>query len=226
MVKRKPGRRVRKRRPSPLEKLRPTESDEVLRALLKAHPKLRKEAEEIARSLISEVSFDEVAGEVELALEYHDLDKLNSRSGNTRWGYVDPTDAAHEILHEAIEPIIAEMDRHLELGFGRQALETCKGLILGLYEARNKRDDGCLGSAPDFAWITSEEILEKWSKGIRGKGTKASRTRLRSFLDEVASEWGSMFDRVLSRRSHDTQETGSNRTVNGDRPASWTIHQI
>ena len=55
----------------------------------------------------------------------------------TSLGYVDPTDAAHQILHEAIEPIIAEMDRHLELGFGQQALETCKGLILGLYETRD-----------------------------------------------------------------------------------------
>ena len=145
------------------------------------------------------MSFDEVTGEVELALDYHDLDELNSRSGHTRWGSVDPTDAAHEILHEAIEPIIAEMDRQLELGFGRQALETCKGLILGLYEARNKRDDGCLGWAPDFAWITAEEILEKWSKGIRGKGTKAARAGLRSFLDEVAPEWSSMFERILSR---------------------------
>jgi hypothetical protein len=199
MVKRKTGKRVRKRRPSPLEKLQPAESDEVLRALLKAHPKLKAEAEEIARSLISDVSLDEVAGDVELALEYHDLDELNSRAGKTRWGYVDPTDAAHEILHEAIEPIIAEMDRHLELRLGREALETCKGLILGLYEARKRRDEGCLGWAPDFAWITAGEILEKWSKGIRGKGTRGTSARLRSFLEEVAPEWSSMFERVLSR---------------------------
>ena len=66
-------------------------------------------------------------------------------SRTTRWGYTDPTDAAQEILHEAIDPIIDEMQRHLELGHGREALETCKGLVLGLYDARNKKNDGCLG---------------------------------------------------------------------------------
>ena len=190
---------AKKRKPSALEKLQPSEAQEVLHNLLETHPELRKEAEETSRSLISDVSFDDVAGRVELALDHHDLDELNSRSANMRWGYVDPTDAAHEILHKAIDPIIAEMDRQLELGLGRQALETCKGLILGLYDVRDKRDDGCLGWAPDFAWITAEEVLEKWSKGIRGKGKKGSRIRLRSFLDELAPEWSSTFERVLSK---------------------------
>ncbi len=198
MVKRKvPA--TKKRKPSALEKLQPAESDEVLRALLKAHPGLRKEAEEIARSLISDVSFEGIAEEVEWELESHDLDEMNSRAGKTRWGYTDPTDAAHEILHEAIDPMIEEMQRHLELGLGREALETCKGLVLGLYGVRDKKNDGCLGWAPDFCWQTAEEVLGKWSKGIRGKGTKGSRTRLRSFLVELAPEWSSMFDRVLPR---------------------------
>ncbi len=198
MVKRKvPA--TKKRKPSALEKLQPAESDEVLRALLKAHPGLRKEAEEIARSLISDVSFEGIAEEVEWELESHDLDEMSSRAGKTRWGYTDPTDAAHEILHEAIDPMIEEMQRHLELGLGREALETCKGLVLGLYGVRNKENDGCLGWAPDFAWQTAEEVIEKWSKGIRGKGTKGRRASLRSFLDEVAPEWSSMFDRALPR---------------------------
>ena len=198
MVKRKAP-TAKKRKPSALEKLQPSEAQEVLHALLKAHPKLKAEAEEIARSLISDVSFDEVAGEVEWKLERHDLDELNSRAGKTRWGYVDPTDAAYEILHEAIEPIIAEMNRQLELRLEREGLETCKGLILGLYAVRKKRNDGCLGWTPDFAWQTAQEILEKCSRGIRGKGTRGMRKSLHSFLTELAPEWGSMFDRILSR---------------------------
>jgi hypothetical protein len=198
MVEKKSARPRKLRNPA-LDKLQPAEAQEVLRAILKAHPNLREEAEGIARSLISEVSFDAIAGEVESELESHDLDELNSRAGKTRWGYVDPGDAAHEILHEAIDPIIDQMQRHLELGLGREALETCKGLVLGLYDVRNKKNDGCLGWAPDFASQTAEEVLEKWSKGIRGKGTRGRRASLRSFLDEVAPEWSSMFDRVLTR---------------------------
>jgi len=132
-------------------------------------------------------------------LESHDLDELNSRAGKTRLGYVGPGEAAYEILHEAIDPIIDQMQRHLELGLGKEALETCKGLVLGLYDVRDKKNDGCLGWAPDFAEQTAEEVLKKWSEGIRGKGTRGRRTSLRSFFNEVAPEWGSMFDRVLSR---------------------------
>lgn len=199
MVKRKPGAEAKNRKASAIEKLRPTEAQQVLRALLKGHPTLKAEAEDLARSLISDASFEEIAEEVEWELESHDLDELNSKAGKTRWGYVDPGDAAHEILHEAIDPIIEEMQRHLELGLGREALETCKGLVLGLYGVRNKKNDGCLGWAPDFAEQTAEEVLEKWSKGIRGKGTNGMRASLRPFLDETAPEWSTMFDRVLSR---------------------------
>ncbi len=199
MVKRTTAEDTKKRKASVLDKLQPAETQEVLRTLLKAHPELRKIAEEIARSLISDVSFHEIAEEVESELESHDLDELNSRAGKTRLGYVDPGDAAHEILHEAIDPIIEEMQRHLELGLGKEALETCKGLVLGLYDVRNKKNDGCLGWAPDFAWQTAQEVLEKWSKGIRGKGTVGRRASLRSFLLDLAPEWDSMFDRVLSR---------------------------
>ncbi len=198
MVKRKtPAASTRKS--TALERLQPAESEEVLGAFLKAHPELRKEAEEIARSLISDVSFDEVAEKVEWELESHDLDELNSRAGKTRWGYTDPTDAAHEILHEAIDPIIEEMKRHLELGLEREALEMCKGLVLGRYGVRDKKNDGCLGWAGDFCWQTAEEVLEKWSKGIRGKGRNGRSARLRSFLDELAPEWISTFERVLSK---------------------------
>lgn len=198
MVKRKvPA--AKKRKAIALGKLQPSKAKKVLQALLKAHPKLKAEAEEIARSLISDVSFHEIAGEVEWELESHDLDELNARAGKTRWGYTDPNDAAHEILHEAIDPIIEEMQRFLELGLDREALETCQGLVFGLYDVRNKKNDGCLGWAPDFAEQTAEEVIEKWSKGIRGKGTKGARTRLRSFLDELAPDWSPMFDRVLPR---------------------------
>lgn len=198
MVKRKAP-ATKKRKASALEKLQPREAQEVLQTLLKAHPGLQKEAEEIARSLISDVSFEGIAEEVEWELESHDLDEMNSRAGKTRWGYTDPTDAAHEILHEAIDPVIEEMQRHFELGLGREALETCQGLVLGLYGVRDNENDGCLGWAPDFAWQTAEEVIEKWSKGIRGKGTKGRRASLRSFLDELAPEWSAMFDRVLPR---------------------------
>ncbi len=194
MAKRKTAASRRGKSSPVLRKLQPAESQEVLEALLKAHPKLRRQAEEIARSLISDVCFDDIAGQVEWEIEHLDLEDLNSRAGNHGSGYVDPGEAAWELLHEAIDPIIADMDRQLELGLWRQALETCKGLVLGLYAVRNTHNDGCLGWAPDFAEQTAEEILEKW----RGRGKAKRRSFPRSFVDEHVPEWKALVDRVLS----------------------------
>jgi hypothetical protein len=195
MAKSKPASSRRTKRASALKRLQPSEAQEVLDSLLKAHPELRKEAEGVARSLIAEVSFEEVAEQVEWALAHLGLDDLGDRAGKHSWGYVGPTEAAWELLQEAIDPFIAELDRQLELGLWRQALETCKGLVLGLYEVRNKQSDGCLGWAPDFAGETAAEALKKWLGGQSGRKKVSFPS---SFVDEHVPKWKALIDPVLS----------------------------
>ncbi len=204
MVKKKTT-RAHKPRTSALEKLQPLEAQKVLHAVLKVHPELRREAEEIARSLVSDVSFEAIAENVEWDLESLDLDDLNSRAGKHRWGYVGPTEAAWELLHEAIDPTIAEMQRQLDLGLERGALETCKGLVLGLYGVRKTKNDGCLGWAPDFTWDTAAEILKKWHEGS-GNKSKKELVFPRSFIDQHIPEWNSLVDRVLAPKRQGVSE--------------------
>ncbi|MEW6743709.1 MAG: hypothetical protein AB1486_13215 [Planctomycetota bacterium] len=185
----------KRKRTSPIDKLEPVEAQEVLRSLLRSHPELIKEAKRIARSLIADTSFEAIAEEVQWNLEEPDLDDLNSRAGRHRWGYVDPTDAAYEILREAIEPTIQEMRRQIELGLEREALETCKGLILGLYRVRARESDGCLAWAPDFSENTAEEILREWIGNRKKTGKKPSFPQ--SFIDEHLPEWKDLMDRIL-----------------------------
>lgn len=45
-----------------------------------------------------------------------DYDDLNARAGRHEWGYVEPTEAAWEILEETVEPFREDMKRHLDLG--------------------------------------------------------------------------------------------------------------
>ncbi len=185
----------KRKRTSALEELEPTEALEVLRTLLKSHPGLKEEAEGIATSLIADTSFEAVAEDVEWNLEGPDLDDLNSRAGRHRSGYVGPNDAAYEILREAIEPTIQEMRRQIQLGLDREALETCKGLILGLYGVRKKESGGCLAWAPDFPEDTAGEIINEWI----GERKQMGKTRSfpRSFIDQHVPEWKSLFDRIF-----------------------------
>lgn len=92
-----------------LDKLDAAESASVLKALVDHHPELRLEAESLAGEVLGEVSSLSVADDVENAVLQFDYDDLNSRAGGHSWGYVEPTEAAWELLEEALEPFVTEI---------------------------------------------------------------------------------------------------------------------
>ena len=108
------------------------------------------EAEEIARTAVANVDVDAVASDIEAAVLNLDMDDLGARSGRKRWGYVEPTEAAWALLEEAVEPVLEEMKRRVDLGFETAAAGTCAGIVVGLYRCRGKNSDQVLGWASDF----------------------------------------------------------------------------
>ena len=66
-----------------LDGLKPEEAQAILQRLLVAHPDLRAEAELIARSLLSEMSFASVADKVEVAVRALRLGALRGRAGRS-----------------------------------------------------------------------------------------------------------------------------------------------
>ena len=73
----KVARELKKKTPL-LEQLQPGEAALVLSRLLAGHPELLPEAEEIARSTLSEVSFESIASEGEDSIRQLSLDDLDS----------------------------------------------------------------------------------------------------------------------------------------------------
>lgn len=183
---------------SVLDRLKLGEADTVLRRLLTAHPDLGAEAEQIARSVLGEVSFESVADEVEDALRAFDLDDLNSRAGRHSWGYTEPTEAAWQLLEEALEPFLEDMRRQMELGLEAEALEICKGVVLGLYRLREEHGE-FLGWAPDFPAEAASDAVAAWSasatKTKKGAGKRGLRKRPafpQDFVNEFVPEWNSL----------------------------------
>ena len=84
-----------------LPKLNPAESAGVLHSLLERHPELVAEAEQIAQATVTDVDAETVAEDVEETILGLDLDDLEARAGRKSWGYVEPTEAAWELLGEA-----------------------------------------------------------------------------------------------------------------------------
>lgn len=155
----------------------------------------------MVRSLLAEVSFESVADEVEHALRSLDLDDLGGRAGRHEGGYTPPTEAAWELLLEAVDPFLANMTRQKDLGMEAEALEICKGVLLGLYCIRDLRGDEVLGWAPDFPAEAAAEAVRTWGARAptRGAGRSKRACLPQEFVDEYIAEWGGLLARALER---------------------------
>lgn len=179
-----------------IEHLSSFESAHVLRSLLKRHQNLVKEAEEIAADLVSEVAAEDGADEVYDAVTSIGLDDLNDRAGSHSWGYVEPSEAACELLEESVEDVMDRMKRALELGQLDAAINTCLGIVTGLYRAKGVKSDDVLGWDPDFsanhACYTVEVFMRSCPEQLRQK----TRIRLGETLQEQCPQWTGILERA------------------------------
>ena len=203
MAKQKKQRETRKRsrkKASVLDRLRPEEAQTILRRLLAAHRELRSEARQIAKSLLSEVEFEWVADEVEEAVHDVGLDELGSRAGKHSWGYTEPGEAAWELLQERVSGFIEDMKRQFELGLDAEALEMCKGVLLGLYRVRNEQGDDVLQWAPEFPAETAAQAVATWRDGgdkkTAGRGRRKQRVFPPDFVKQFVPDWQDLIDRA------------------------------
>lgn len=145
-----------------LASLTPGERGRVLDALVAAHPELEVEAERLASELLSSVSIDELAGEVEVALRGIPLEALAARSGRVRGrGYVHEGDAAWELDEEAIEPFRLDLERRASLGSADAAAMLAIGIVAGLYRVRELEMGTVLAYAgEDAPYEMARDVVE------------------------------------------------------------------
>ena len=142
----------KRRAPSALKTLHPDESTAVLDALLKAHPDLTHEAEELAASILDHAVWESVGEGVEHALRSLPLETLGDRAGyHPGRGYVHECDAAGEIVQETLAPYLDDIARRLALGMTAPAHQVAAGVLAGLHAcADGHGGDGLLGYAGDL----------------------------------------------------------------------------
>lgn len=187
-----------------LARLKPEEAAAVLRRLLEVHPDLSSQAQEMARSLLHQVEYEEIATEIEDEIRALDYDALNARAGSHEWGYVEPSEAAEEILEETVEPFLEDMKRHLELGLEMEAREICKGLVLGCYRLSERKGGDVLGWAPDFPAEAAENALKVWYAGTNDPKSRGQRRSKRPSLPpdfiNLVPKWIRMIEHVGKER--------------------------
>jgi len=149
---------------SALDALSAPEKAAVLDELLTAQPDLRESAEAYAARLMKDAERSAVADGVESALKWLDIDELNTRADHPGFGYVDPADAADEILDEALQPFLDDLQRRAGLGMASAAAEVAAGILLGLYNCRQGSSETLLEYAPDYAAERASAVLNDCAK--------------------------------------------------------------
>jgi hypothetical protein len=153
------------RRTSALDTLSPAEKATVLDELLATRPDLREHAEAYAAQLMSGGDRSVIAGDVEDALQGLEIEELNTRAGyRPGRGYVHPAEAADEILDEALQPFLDDLQRRSDLGMEPAAAELAVGILLGLYNCRHGNSETLLEYSPDYAGDRASDVVGHCAK--------------------------------------------------------------
>jgi len=214
--KRAVGRRERTtvRAGSALDKMAPSELATVLRTLLEKHPNLRPEAEAVAVEMVSFSSVEDVAEDVFDAVTSLGIDAFHGRAGKQPWGYVEPSQAAWDLLGEAVEDVVSDMKRRIDLGLQKAAETICCGIVLGLHKAKGVGSDGPLGWAPDFPAEEACHAVAELLRACPAKDRGTVRDGLVETLGGIVPEWVEMIERAalgLSSLSKTDARRGRNR---------------
>ena len=198
----------RKKAKDMLDHLEPEECAQVLRELLKRHGDLRGEANEIAESLIDDVSIEAVAEDVAYLVGSVGIEELDGRADKQSWGYVEPVEAAWQLLEESIADIQSDMKRRIEAGMRPAAEKICQGIVLGLHEVDGTNSDGALEWVPDFPAEAAAKSLSLLLELYPQRQRRAAGRRIIRGVEGVEGEadnWVGRLERVVNRSAAEKQ---------------------
>ncbi len=166
---------------SALATLSAGEKATVLDELLNARPDLREIVETHAARLIATEDRTAVADHLAGTLRGLDIEELNGHAGyRPGQGYVHEVEAADEILDQALEPFLHDLERRVALGLAAAATELAVGILLGLYECRDESGETLLEYSPDYAAERAASLMDRCA----GFGIDLPREELPDLLPE------------------------------------------
>ena len=109
------------------------------------------------------------------------------------------------MLQEVVDPFLSDMKRRIDFGLAVQALEICKGVLLGLYRIRHMKGDEFLGWAEDFPTEAAAGAVSTWTgrqdrDGANGTSRRKCPVFPREFVADHVPEWDDLVARALERR--------------------------
>jgi hypothetical protein len=169
----------KKRRAPRVDDLRPSEQATLLTTLAQRTDAVGKAVREEMERLLATVDPEAVAGEVQLDLELIDADAIAARSGEDRYGYTAPYDAAWQVLEETLEPHVERMTWYHAAGREEAFDAYALGVLKGLYDFHHESEAEWTDLAPDDAVEAYRWVLDEWKRRRTGdEDRQAMRDRL------------------------------------------------
>jgi hypothetical protein len=185
-----------------LGRLSPEQARAVLRALAQ-DPKLATLILQTAQTQLETHSphspddAESIAEEVLATLEVLEVEEVWDRAGPKRDGYVDTSEAADEMIGEALQPFLEEMARYNDLSMADEAMYTCLGILSGLYRFEAESASEFKDWAADLPGDYGIVALEEWQKGHPPQATVR---KLRGLIKDRVPRWAAGLLRGLKAR--------------------------
>ncbi len=136
----------------------------ILKALANEDRSIAKRIEQIALEYLRDIDVENVASQVYYALEGIEIEDLWEQSGSMRYGYVDPSERAWEMLEEALEPFTNELNKYLDLSLENEAKNYCAGILKGINQFGKESSSQLKDWAEDAPDELFERVLDDWKK--------------------------------------------------------------
>ncbi len=174
-----------------IDQLSPTDALAVLKILARRDAATAAHIAEVARAYLRGVDLEEVAFALYDELTLLKPEQVWDRAGPTRHGYIDPADAAYEMIEQVLSPYLEELEKYQRLGMSAEANQICMGLLLGFHRFDYESDSKFKDWAPDAMSVFPDTVIETW-KG--GKPSRADAKAVDKFIAEQLRGWGPRLD--------------------------------
>jgi len=135
---------------------------------------------------LSQVVPEHVTDAVLADLDGLSVQELWNRSGPSESGYTDPADETWNMLQEALEPYVRDLERYLRLDRAEEAFLHCLGILEGLYLFGRESDTEFRTWASDDPQEAFHWVLGKW---VKATADDDLRTRMEQSLLDRCPEW-------------------------------------
>ncbi|MCL2321409.1 MAG: hypothetical protein FWC47_04795 [Oscillospiraceae bacterium] len=148
-----------------IESLSPDEAYTALMILLRENPDLKNKIFKIAEEILCDVDPEDIMDEVYSELNDLEVEELWDRSGENRYGYVDPGDESWVMMDEVLDPYIDEMKKYQERAMSIEAKQYCIGIIRGIRKYKIESHSEFLNWAVDAPEEKIQSVFGEWKDG-------------------------------------------------------------